>query len=385
MSAQAHVSEALKCETVSMQQLQKNDFPTDCFSQDARWISNAWSIFHANQPGVDCESLKCLSVEDENGESLGVSAWFRQFHRGLLWWRMAGSGPICSDYVKLASIPGSESQVASSTAEWFANQPRKYFEAPLAIEVEGHVVNDPQWNVFSDSLEAQGWTRDTVNIESAWRVKLPETWKQYDSMLSRSPRRKARRAVKMLERNEIAFELMTSQEDIQKNWPEFVRLHQMRRIQLGQPGCFQNSSFEQFLKRAVEEFATDGSVSLAKLSCDNSSLAMILVFRTATTWFVYQSGFDTERIDLEPGHLVNALTIKAAIEAGVLNFDFLRGDEPYKSTWKCTPTTLCRTILLPPGLTSKGISSALKIKRNLQSWFNKSNKPTAVDEHSDSE
>lgn len=344
-------------------------FSADGFMQRSAWLKNAWQAYHCHRSGVYSDSFTCLKVSDDEGKLVGISSWFKQFSRGIGWWRLVGSGQICSDYVQLPCLPGSECEVAQATAKWFAIQPRKFLDAPTAIEIEGYRTGCPQWQNFIDSLVDRGWTQDTVDIESTWRIDLPNNWKQYESLLSKSRRRKTRRATQMADRGELTLELVSDSQQLNEHWPEFVRLHQLRRQQLGQSGVFADANFERFLKASTLELASEGSASIAKLLYGGSVLGMLLIFQSDATWYIYQSGFDTQRIELEPGHMINSLMLRTAIERGIKAVDFLRGDEHYKKGWHCSPVSLSRSILLPPSLASRGISSAIKIKRNMQAWL----------------
>lgn len=360
----------LQCELASSASWdQFNLFSNDGFMHRSAWLKNAWLAYHSVRNGVYSDSFTCLKVSDPHGMPVGISSWFKQFSRGIGWWRLVGSGQICSDYVQLPSLPGCEVEVAQATAKWFAVQPRKFLDAPTAIEIEGYRTGCPQWQTFINGLVDRGWTQDTVAIESTWRIDLPNNWKQYESLLSKSRRRKTRRAMQLEDRGELSFELVSEPQQVNEHWPEFVRLHQLRRQQLGQSGVFADAHFEQFLRAATLQLSSEGSASIARLLHGGSTLGMLLIFQSESTWYIYQSGFDTQRIDLEPGHMINCLMLRTAIECGIKSVDFLRGDEHYKKGWHCSPVSLSRSILLPPSLASRGISSAIKIKRNMQAWL----------------
>ena len=48
--------------------------------------------------------------------------------------------------------------------------------------------------------------------------------------------------------------------------------------------------------------------------------------------------FDTGRLELRPGELANMAAVRNAIEHGQRAYDFLRGDEEYKSRWRAEPS-----------------------------------------------
>ncbi|HLA83655.1 MAG TPA: GNAT family N-acetyltransferase, partial [Thermoguttaceae bacterium] len=49
--------------------------------------------------------------------------------------------------------------------------------------------------------------------------------------------------------------------------------------------------------------------------------------------YAYQSGIDPTRLDLQPGHALQLAVLAWAIRNGYRAYDFLRGDESYKSHW----------------------------------------------------
>ncbi|MFX9097154.1 GNAT family N-acetyltransferase, partial [Acinetobacter baumannii] len=50
--------------------------------------------------------------------------------------------------------------------------------------------------------------------------------------------------------------------------------------------------------------------------------------------YFYQMGFNPEFGSISPGNLLLSFAIRTAIEDGSKEFDFLRGDEPYKRRWQ---------------------------------------------------
>jgi CelD/BcsL family acetyltransferase involved in cellulose biosynthesis len=65
------------------------------------------------------------------------------------------------------------------------------------------------------------------------------------------------------------------------------------------------------------------------------------------TNYSYQSGIDPERMNVSPGHLANFFSVRRAIEEGRAHFDFLRGDESYKTFWLATPRPTIDCVMVP--------------------------------------
>lgn len=340
------------------------------FMQHPAWLLGAWNNFHQHSPGVNKQSGFCgLLATTHDGEFAGCSSWFRQFRNGIHWWKLVGSGGICSDYVSPTCRPEWKHQIAVNIAEFFDQEMRSSRGLPRGLEIEGHASDCHLWNTFTQSLTERGWFVSTVEIEGGWRLELPSEWSEYEKLLQKSVRRRARRAVRLLEDGQIELKTCRSPEDLEEMWPEFVRLHQSRRQQLGQPGCFADQNFERFLRTATLELAKSKSAWLSVLEYQSRPLAILLMFSAGEIAYMYQSGCDQSRMEMEPGHLVNAATIGHCISSGYQTFDFMRGDERYKAGWLASRIPLYRTRLFPPSLAGRGIASALKLRESLRSWL----------------
>ncbi len=342
----------------------------DHFMSEPAWLEHAWRLKHLAEPGVTANGWRGTLVTDDSGIVCGVVPWFLEKKQGLRKLRLAGSGQVCSDYVQLPARPGMELEIAETVSRELLGNPAAGSSgyAVDLVEIEGHETDLPQWNRFFGSMTAAGWRRITTSLEGSWRTTLPSTWQEYDAQLHKSRRRKARRAIKLAEQGEVTHRAFETAGEISEVWPEFVRLHQMRRNQLGQPGCFSDPAFETFLKTASMELASRNRAWLSMVSQQGSPLAFLLMFDSPTTSYMYQSGIDVSRLQLAPGHLINALTIRHAIGRGKKFFDLLRGDEPYKSGWMAERIPLARTRLFAPTFRGRAMHAACSLRNRCQNW-----------------
>ena len=111
---------------------------------------------------------------------------------------------------------------------------------------------------------------------------------------------------------------------------------------LGQAGCFADLEFEQFLKSATMQLLERGLAEIIQISLDGQPIAATLLFHNHQTAFMYQTGFDPAMKQLEPGYLLIVASMLWSIESEFDTFDFLRGDEPYKSRWQTTAVELAK-------------------------------------------
>jgi CelD/BcsL family acetyltransferase involved in cellulose biosynthesis len=73
-----------------------------------------------------------------------------------------------------------------------------------------------------------------------------------------------------------------------------------------------------------------GWLRLWLLEVDGEPIAAWYGWRLGGRYAYYNSGFDPERSQLRPGLVLLAGVIRAALEEGAEEFDFLLGDESYK-------------------------------------------------------
>jgi CelD/BcsL family acetyltransferase involved in cellulose biosynthesis len=78
-------------------------------------------------------------------------------------------------------------------------------------------------------------------------------------------------------------------------------------------------------------FAEKGWLSLFFLTFNDEPVSSFYCFEYNKKLYFYLSGFDPEYAYYRPGHLTFKYIIKYGIEKGLNEFDFLRGNETYKS------------------------------------------------------
>ncbi len=333
----------------------------DNFMASPEWLLTAWEAFHRHDKDA---GLHCQVATGKAGHVAGIATWYLNRKLGSRWLRLVGGGAICSDYARLPVEPAAEPTIYRALAEALAAGDGTVRVAPIAdvIEIDGHAETDPAWNVFFDTLLEHDWSRQTRPAEGTWVIDLPATWDGLEARLHKSRRRKARKAFKLLQSGQISHQVVQTTADLAATWPEFVRLHQLRREQLGQPGCFADPRFGDFLLSATTRLMELGEAWLSVVSSDGRPLAMLLMFDSGQRSSMYQSGIDVARMAMEPGHLVNTLTIAHAIQRGQTTFDLLRGDEPYKRGWDARRTGLARTRMFAPTWRGRGLARLFQLR-----------------------
>ncbi len=121
-----------------------------------------------------------------------------------------------------------------------------------------------------------------------------------------------------------------------------IDLHQKRRRSLSQPGCFASRRFERFHRELAHRFLANGRLRLQWIELDSRPMSIQYCFTGGDSVFYYQGGIEPELASESPGWVGVSAALKSAIEAGFRNYDFLRGDESYKASFKATAAPLVR-------------------------------------------
>jgi CelD/BcsL family acetyltransferase involved in cellulose biosynthesis len=339
----------------------------DNFMLSWAWLSTWWR--ELGSQAHESRSLILVSLTDEGGELFGIAPLYRSRQLSGRSLRFLGDGEACSDYIRVLSRDDYESPVYVELARWIADREfTRRFGMVDWMEVEGYVHGNRGWIAFWNELARNGWSRHDRECEGSWVAELDGDQQDFYQGIPKHTKRKYKKALQRLESGAVGHTVITDPAELEREWPEFVRLHQLRRTSLNQPGCFADPHFALFLHDATMHLALDGRVHLSKVTCNGESIAYLLLFESTGRLAMYQSGLHPEYEPMEPGHLVNTMTLRYAIDQGFTKYDFLRGDEPYKSRWKTTRIPLVKTRCVSPRMVSQLKNNLWMAGRTLKAW-----------------
>lgn len=304
------------------------------------WLSSWWEAF-----GADLELMVVL-VHRDSDELVAIAPWYvhKSKTRGRVI-RFLGDGKACSDYMGILVDPNCADEVMIELGTW------------MAANGLGKNGCEQKWNVLDfDGISTEEVTVpalfDGVGIsdhviesvsEHTWTVTLQETWDAY--LMQRGKRR--RNMLRKIEKNFITngraeIRYAKTLEEAEEFLQSLIRLHTMRRQDLGCDGCFSHDRFTDFLNTATRRLQRAGKLWMTQLHIDGEVAANAFGIRQGNAIYLYQCGFDTKFTDCRPGWIQNIFIIKTAIDEGIQAVDFLRGDELYKSQLGGVPTQLLR-------------------------------------------
>jgi CelD/BcsL family acetyltransferase involved in cellulose biosynthesis len=243
--------------------------------------------------------------------------------------RSSGTGP--SDYLHPLIRTGYEAQVESAFSESLASQ-NDYSLIDL------HQVGS------RSSLSPEG----SIELEQATclMLDLPENFESYLGMLGKSLRYDVRKLEKSLFTEGRAKIEWTTEESLPLGLEILFEQHRKRWRKRMLPGAFigkAQSFHHAWGKLAIKQ----DWLRVGILYLDGNPSGAIYGMAMGDAVFFYQAGFDPVYKAVSPGTLLVGNFIRRSIEEGRKEFDFLRGDEPYKRRWKPQRSYVNRRLIIP--------------------------------------
>jgi hypothetical protein len=298
-------------------------------------------------------SLVLLAIWNEREELIGVAPWYRQTTRGgTQIVRFLGDGEVCSEYPSVLCRAVHEADVALTLAEWLtaANEASRGTPADSWDRLELTPV-DPGDSAVAMLLERLDQFDNRVyrdEAASCWRLSLPGTWEEFLAKLPKRARNRMRHADRTwVQSGQVKLHMAPRDCDADTALAILVDLHQRRWQSRGLPGCFASRAFSGFHREVWKRFSADGRAVIYWLELDGKPLAADYALVGSDTVYGYLMGIDPDRLETQPGQLMNMMVLQRAVEDGSAVYDFLRGDEPYKSHLRAEPRAMLAARVVP--------------------------------------
>jgi CelD/BcsL family acetyltransferase involved in cellulose biosynthesis len=317
------------------------------------WLSHWWRAYGpADDDSRQNRQLAVLALFDQSDALVGVAPWYarRSAATGRVL-RMLGSGEVCSDYLSLLCQHGVEDRVVEAVADFLLRQPKK--NAPHAlrwdlISLESVDFEDCPVNSLVEQMSGHGCAIHRRTALNCWRLDLPASWEDYLALFSKSFRRQVQRMEReYLNNGRAVLRSVQSIDELPQAMDLLIDMHQRRRRSLREPGCFASPRFEAFYRGVLPDLMRQGLLQFFWLEIDGRPVAAEYHLTGGGVLYAYQAGVDPDAMKMQPGKLLNLLTIRWAMEQGYRALDFLRGDEPYKAHLRAAPRPSLQIRIVP--------------------------------------
>jgi CelD/BcsL family acetyltransferase involved in cellulose biosynthesis len=172
------------------------------------------------------------------------------------------------------------------------------------------------------------------------------------------------------EKHEVAFEYHSGA-TLDEGLDRLVAVHQARwdEREEAMQGLFADSEHADFLLDGIRALDGAGWLRLLTLTADGRTVSAELDFDFAGRVYMFKGAFDPSFGEYSPGQLTHYRVFEDGIERGVQEFDFMRGDHPYKRRWANADRSLIMVTLTRPGLAGKLAAGRHRAARTLETRF----------------
>ncbi len=178
---------------------------------------------------------------------------------------------------------------------------------------------------------------DTVCSEVELEANFEQYWMQRSSEMRRNVRRYAEKAEKIAP---LSFHVDDDYNP--ETLDTLFALHTARWKSRGESGMVEANNSGDFMRSASRALARRGVLRLFTLRWCERVVAAVLAFSWNGKLYGYFSAFDPEHEHLGFGRILLSKCIRYAYETGHSHWNFLRGDEPYKTSWGAQCIPKCR-------------------------------------------
>jgi CelD/BcsL family acetyltransferase involved in cellulose biosynthesis len=166
-------------------------------------------------------------------------------------------------------------------------------------------------------------------------VPLPATFESYLATIGGNLRGNFKRRLRNLKKaHSVEFECIRTGPPLEQSYAELIRLHESRFRKRNRKSAFTGDrAVGRFHRDVSNRLAGRGLVRLFQLTVDGKAAAVLYGFQLGKRFQFFQCGMHPDWLAQGIGQITVGLSIEGAIELGCVEFDFLRGDEEYKSKW----------------------------------------------------
>jgi len=196
------------------------------------------------------------------------------------------------------------------------------------LDLYNLLEESPTLGVLKSEAEKRGWEHQEIRLQPSPYIPLPGDFKAYLSQIDKKQRHEIRRKLRNVEQSLAEGDLYFT-EDIEKLQSDVQTFIDMMAQDPNKKDFLTNPMLQHIHNTARIAFE-QGWLQLSFFTLDGKKAAANMSFNFNNRLWLYNSGWKWAYRDYSPGWVLLALLIEWATENGIHEFDFMRGDEPYK-------------------------------------------------------
>ena len=236
---------------------------------------------------------------------------------------LAFMGGGISDYLDALIAPGWEQKTLAGI-----------FCAVLQMREDWTVLDLTDLPVGSPLLRSPSFQEAVREHDSCSVLYLPTSKDELLHLFSKRQRANLRSARSRLQRAGGGQIEIATEQNLSESLDDLFRLHTTRWCGRGHSGVLADERVRCFHLACAPQLLKAGILHLARLRLENRTLAVIYSLFFDRRACCYLQGFDPEFASLSSGTQLMYSVMCDALDRGMREFDFLRGEEAYKQHWR---------------------------------------------------
>jgi len=298
------------------------------------WQSTWWTHLGSGD-------LWLLAWRDDGGDLTGIAPLYLETAEGDEQ-RLTLVGCLeVSDYLDMIVATGREPEVYAAFLDWLSNDEAPPWDVLDLCNLPG---SSQIHRLLPNLARERGYTATTLEEDICPIIDLPDSWEAYLALLSKKQRHEVRRKLRRAqEAGDVNWTIVDHTHDLAAEMDDFIELHRLSQPDKNQ---FMEPQMQAFFHAAARAMLDAGWLQLSFLELNGEKAATMLCFDYSDSILVYNSGYDPQRYRaISPGIVLLAYCIRYATELGRAKFDFLQGDEVYKTRFGAHETKVYRTLI----------------------------------------
>ncbi|MHB1456398.1 MAG: GNAT family N-acetyltransferase [Armatimonadota bacterium] len=329
--------------------------PSAAIFQTWEWIHSCMTNFGRMKRFV----VLCIR---NDGDLVAIAPMEVTFMYGLPFRRLQFIGAGVSDYMDFIIAEGFEDQALNSIFGWIDTNSSRWDLLDLQQIPEG----SPTLEFCSRDTSWQG---KLIPGEKCPYLPLAADWDAMLAIFGKKMRWNLGYYERLMRRDFQNVEISVLGEgEVAEGMAAFFDLHTKRWRKRWLPGMLADTGRQRFHKEIASECIKNGSLKLHSLRVNGQIRAILYCYIFGGRYFYYLGGFDPELSKYSLGTVLTGHAIRDAIENGCTEFDFLRGDEHYKSRWTKEFRANTRLVRSKTNLRSKMASSICRLEQQIESF-----------------
>jgi CelD/BcsL family acetyltransferase involved in cellulose biosynthesis len=336
------------------------------------WLYSWWEVYKKNKQ----LNILIIKVGDE---IKGIAPFYvgKKRFMGLSYniLRFLGDQEVCSEYLDL---------IMNNT-----------INVTVLKEIYNFLSNDSCWDCihfvdFNQKSKLIGLLESLSNLKKCKMhqttttlnhyIILPKSWEEYLSMISNHFRKKFKKNFKRLNQDfTVKFEDVTQNKnfDPYHSMKLMMEIHEQRWKSKRKYGVFKRKKFSQFHILVSERLLQRNLLRLFFLFLNDHPVAVRYGFEYMNKYYSYQAGFLPKYQEYSIGTISRLLNIQNSIEKNLTEFDFLRGNLPYKQHYRTEERNNISFFISKDTLKGKLIFFVFTHRARFKNWF-KAHLPVSI-------